>query len=95
MLELTINDMTCGHCVGVVTKAIQKLDPQARVAIDLATHHVSVESSASSLRAWSRSTLCGCGPGRCLSAMTCTCTIALGPRRRGEIRGQSDRLLSP
>ena len=47
MLELTINDMTCGHCVSSVTKAIQQLDPQARVAIDLATHHVSVESSAS------------------------------------------------
>lgn len=47
---LTVNDMTCGHCVGVVTKAIQQLDPQARVAIDLATHHVSVESSASSER---------------------------------------------
>lgn len=47
MLELTIKDMTCGHCVGSVTKAIQQLDPQARVAIDLATHRVSIESSES------------------------------------------------
>jgi copper chaperone CopZ len=47
MLELTINDMTCGHCVSAVTQAIQQLDSQARVAIDLPTHHVSVESVAS------------------------------------------------
>ena len=47
MLELTINDMTCGGCVGAVTRAIQQLDPQARVAVDLPTHHVSVESVAS------------------------------------------------
>ena len=47
MLELTLNDMTCGHCVSAVTQAIQQLDPQARVAIDLATHRVEVESAAS------------------------------------------------
>ena len=47
MLELTINDMTCGGCVGAVTRVIQQLDPQARVAVDLPTHHVSVESVAS------------------------------------------------
>ncbi len=38
--------MTCGHCVGTVTKAVQALDPQARVTIDLPTHRVEVQSAA-------------------------------------------------
>ena len=29
MLELTLPTMICGHCVAVVTKAIQQADPQA------------------------------------------------------------------
>lgn len=46
MLEFHIDAMTCGHCVGAVTRAIQEVDPQATVAIDLPTHQVRVESSA-------------------------------------------------
>lgn len=46
MLELTVDSMSCGHCVSAVTKAIEALDPQARVAIDLPTHRVRVESGA-------------------------------------------------
>ena len=45
MLELTLPTMTCGHCVGVVTKAIKQADPQASVEIDLASHRVRVEST--------------------------------------------------
>lgn len=45
MLELTLPTMTCGHCVGVVNKAIKQADPQATVEIDLASHHVRVEST--------------------------------------------------
>ena len=29
MLELTLPTMTCGHCVRVVTQAVQQADPQA------------------------------------------------------------------
>ena len=47
MLELTINAMSCGHCVSAITQAIRELDPQAQVAVDLAAHHVNVESVAS------------------------------------------------
>jgi copper chaperone len=46
VLELTVNSMSCGHCVSAVTKALQQLDPQAKVAIDLATHKVRVETGA-------------------------------------------------
>ena len=45
MLELTLPTMTCGHCVGVVTQAIQQADPRATVEIDLASHRVRVEST--------------------------------------------------
>ncbi len=44
MLAFTIDDMTCGHCVGSITKAIQALDPAAKVAAELATHCLSVQS---------------------------------------------------
>lgn len=45
MLELKVNDMTCGHCVGAVTKAVKELDPKAMVRVDLGTKQVSVESA--------------------------------------------------
>ena len=45
MLELKVNDMTCGHCVGSVTKAVKELDPKAMVRVDLGTKLVSVESA--------------------------------------------------
>jgi copper chaperone len=38
--------MTCGHCVKTVTATVQRLDPQAQVSADLATHVVHVETSA-------------------------------------------------
>ena len=46
MLELTLPTMTCGHCVGVVTKAIQQADPQAQVEVDLPNHQVRVHTTA-------------------------------------------------
>ena len=45
MFELTLPTLTCGHCVGVVTKAIKQIDPQASVEIDLASHRVCVETA--------------------------------------------------
>lgn len=46
MLEFNLPDMSCGHCVGVVTKTVKQADPQASVEIDLAAHRLRVESSA-------------------------------------------------
>lgn len=45
MLELKVNDMTCGHCVGAVTKAVKELDPKAMVRVDLGAKRVSVDSA--------------------------------------------------
>ncbi len=46
MIELTLPDMTCGHCVKTVTATVQKLDAQARVQTDLASHKVQIETTA-------------------------------------------------
>jgi copper chaperone len=46
MLKLKVPDMTCGHCAGVVTKALQSVDAAARIDIDLKSQTVSVETSA-------------------------------------------------
>ena len=45
MHEFTIADMSCGHCVGVITKTVQQLDPKAKVETDLTSKRVRVESS--------------------------------------------------
>ncbi len=46
MLKMNVPDMTCGHCAGVVTKAVQSVDAAARIDIDLKAQTVSVETSA-------------------------------------------------
>lgn len=45
MLTFKVEDMTCGHCVGVITKAIKAEDESATVEIDLPTKTVKIESS--------------------------------------------------
>ncbi|MFM8901510.1 MAG: heavy-metal-associated domain-containing protein [Burkholderiales bacterium] len=46
-MEFTLPTMTCGHCVRTVTEAIQQLDPNAKVTIDLPSHRLQVVSSES------------------------------------------------
>jgi Cu+-exporting ATPase len=46
MYELTVEDMSCKHCVGRVTKAVQGIDPDATVEIDLPTKKVKIGSGA-------------------------------------------------
>jgi Cu+-exporting ATPase len=46
MYELTVDGMSCGHCVGRVTKSVQGVDQAAKVDVDLATKKVKVDSSA-------------------------------------------------
>jgi copper chaperone len=45
MIEFKLPDMSCGHCVGTVTKTVQQLDPQAQVEIDLPSRQVRIEST--------------------------------------------------
>ena len=44
MIELSLPTMTCGHCVRTVTATVQRVDPAARLQVDLPTHRVSIES---------------------------------------------------
>ncbi len=47
MTEFEIKNMSCGHCVGAITKAVKQLDPAATVETDLASKIVKVESNQS------------------------------------------------
>jgi copper chaperone len=43
VIAFEVQDMSCGHCVSTITKALKDADPQARVEIDLAKHLVRIE----------------------------------------------------
>jgi copper chaperone len=48
MPSFNVPDMSCGHCVNAITKAVTSLDPNARIETNLETKMVSIESSANS-----------------------------------------------
>jgi copper chaperone len=43
MIAFHVNDMTCGHCVSTITKALRHADKDAKVTVDLAKHLVLIE----------------------------------------------------
>ena len=43
-MKFNVPDMTCGHCVATITKAVKAVDPAAEVKADLGTKTVTVES---------------------------------------------------
>lgn len=47
MIELKVPDMTCGHCVSTITKAVKEVDASAKVEVSLPEHRVRVDSKAS------------------------------------------------
>lgn len=47
MITFEVQDMTCGHCVSTITKALKAVDANARVQIDLAAHRVQIEPTES------------------------------------------------
>lgn len=42
MLAFEVKDMSCGHCVSTITRAVQAVDPQAQVQVDLGRQRVQV-----------------------------------------------------
>ena len=44
MLTYRVEDMTCGHCVGAITRAVRAADPGAKIEVDLGQHLVRIES---------------------------------------------------
>ena len=47
MIELSVQGMTCGHCVSAVTRAVKTVDPEADIQVDLGTGRVRVEGRSS------------------------------------------------
>ena len=43
MISFQVNDMTCGHCVSTITKAVKAEDATATLRFDLAAHRVDIE----------------------------------------------------
>jgi copper chaperone len=41
-MRFEVSNMTCMHCVRAITRAVQALDPQAQVRVDLAAGTVDV-----------------------------------------------------
>jgi len=46
MLDLQVSGMTCGHCEKAVTRAVQSVDPAAKVIADRGQGRVSVATTA-------------------------------------------------
>ena len=46
MIKLSIPDMSCGHCAGVITKALKQLDQDAAVEFDMPQRTIQVRTSA-------------------------------------------------
>ncbi|MEC5212437.1 copper chaperone [Polaromonas sp. CG_9.5] len=44
-MEFNVPNMSCGHCVGVITKTLQQLDVNAKISVDLPAKKVSVETA--------------------------------------------------
>ncbi|MDB5948137.1 MAG: copZ [Ramlibacter sp.] len=49
MIAFEVKDMTCGHCVSTITRALKAIDQDAKVNIDLAAHRVEVETTSASV----------------------------------------------
>lgn len=42
MISFEVPDMSCGHCVASITRAVQAVDGQAQVQVDLERHRVDI-----------------------------------------------------
>ena len=51
MISFQVNDMTCGHCVNTITKAVMAVDKDATVQVELAAHRVDIEASGAAAAA--------------------------------------------
>jgi copper chaperone len=44
MIAFEVQDMSCGYCVKAITQAVQSVDRDAQVRIDLAAHRVEIDA---------------------------------------------------
>ena len=45
MIEFKVQDMSCGHCVAAISKAVKSVDADGRVDVDLEGKRVRIESA--------------------------------------------------
>ena len=45
MIELTVKDMSCSHCVATITRAVKEVDANGRCDIDLEAKRVRIDSA--------------------------------------------------
>jgi len=50
-MKLIVDNMSCNHCVKVVTKAINDVDPKATVMVDLTKKEVTIDGGSISQEA--------------------------------------------
>ncbi|OCG21253.1 MULTISPECIES: heavy-metal-associated domain-containing protein [unclassified Gilliamella] len=50
-MKLIVDNISCQHCVKTITKAINDIDPKAKVTVDIAKHEVDIENSTISQEA--------------------------------------------
>jgi copper chaperone len=51
MIAFEVQDMSCGHCVSAIMRALKEADGAAKVEVDLAAHRVRVEPAAADAEA--------------------------------------------
>lgn len=42
--QLTVSGMTCGHCEKAITRALQQVDPEAKISVDRTHDLVTISS---------------------------------------------------
>lgn len=50
MIAFQINDMTCGHCASLITRAVKGIDKDAKVQVEIAKQRVEIESAHADAR---------------------------------------------
>ena len=51
MTTFQVKDMSCGHCAGVITKAITAVDPQAKVDFKMDQRLVMIDAPQANVQA--------------------------------------------
>ena len=46
MIELTVNDMTCGHCASTIARAVKSVDADGTCEVDLRAKRVRIASAS-------------------------------------------------
>ena len=63
MYRFSVPDMTCGHCVSTIRKALKTADPSAEIEVSLSDRTVSVGSRLTQAEVARRIAEAGYSPG--------------------------------